>query len=87
MNFDRKRLLVRCYHSLKAGYYSGPLSRVKHSAVEVIKQLWRGADLGPTITFATGIITGLLIPSRDWPAIIIVIVSGVVLQRIVKPPV
>ena len=46
--------------------------------------LWRAADLGPTVTFATGIIVGLLIPSRDWPAIVTVIVTGALLHRMVS---
>jgi hypothetical protein len=46
--------------------------------------LWRAADLGPIVTFATGIIVGLLIPSRDWPAIVTVIVTGALLHRMVS---
>ena len=46
--------------------------------------LWRAADSGPIVTFATGVIVGLLIPSRDWPAIVMVIVSGALLHRMVS---
>jgi hypothetical protein len=46
--------------------------------------LWRGAHLGPIVTFAAGIFVGLLIPSADWPAIVTVIVTGALLQRIVS---
>ena len=46
--------------------------------------LWRAADLGPIVTFATGIIVGLLIPSSDWPAIVAVIVTGALLHRMVS---
>jgi hypothetical protein len=45
---------------------------------------WRAADLGPIVTFATGIIVGLLIPSRDRPAIVAVIVTGALLHRMVS---
>ena len=46
--------------------------------------LWRAADLGPIVTFATGVIVGLLIPSSDWPAIVAVIVTGALLHRMVS---
>jgi hypothetical protein len=46
--------------------------------------LWRAADLGPILTFATGIIVGLLIPSSDWPAIVTVIATGALLHRMVS---
>jgi hypothetical protein len=46
--------------------------------------LWRAADLGPIVTYATGIIVGLLIPSSDWPAIVAVIVTGTLLHRMVS---
>jgi hypothetical protein len=48
------------------------------------KGLWHAADLGPIVTFATGVIVGLLIPSKDWVAIVMVIIAGAVLRRIVK---
>jgi hypothetical protein len=47
-------------------------------------RLWGGADLSPIVTFATGVIVGLLIPSKDWVAIVIVIIAGALLQRNVK---
>ena len=46
--------------------------------------LWRAADLGPIVTFATGVIVGLLIPSSDWTAIVAVIVTGALLHRMVS---
>jgi hypothetical protein len=46
--------------------------------------LWRAADLGPIVMFATGIIVGLLIPSKDWPAIVTVIVTGALLHRMLS---
>lgn len=52
--------------------------------VNAVLQLWRAGDLGSVITFGTGVVVGLLIPSDDWPAIITVIVVGVVLKKTVK---
>jgi hypothetical protein len=72
------------YLSVQAAHYVDPLTTVKAWLVEAMKQLWRVADLGPIITFATGVVIGLLIPSENWPAIITVIVVGVVLEMIVK---
>lgn len=76
------RALSSLYLSVQAGHYPGPLTTVKTWLVEAVKQLW--ADLGPIIRFATGVVVGLLIPSEDWPAIITVILVGVVLETIVR---
>ena len=46
--------------------------------------VWRALNLGPIVTFATGVVVGLLIPSEDWVAIVAAIVIGAVLQRIVS---
>jgi uncharacterized SAM-binding protein YcdF (DUF218 family) len=70
------------YHTFRAGHY--PLAAIKSRRVNVMQELWRAADLGPIITFVTGIVVGLLIPSADWLAISTVIVAGVVLRTIVK---
>jgi hypothetical protein len=72
------------YLSFRANHYGGPPTTLKSWLVNAMKQLWRVADLTPVITFASGLMVGLLIPSEDWPAIITVIVAGVVLQTIVK---
>lgn len=72
------------YLSFRANHYGGPPTTLKSWLVNAMKQLWRVADLRPVITFASGVVVGLLIPSEDWPAIITVIVAGVVLQTIVK---
>jgi hypothetical protein len=70
------------YLSYRTGCYA--LAAVKAWLVNAMLQLWRAGDLGPVITFVTGVVVGLLIPSYDWPAIITVIVGGVVLETIVK---
>jgi hypothetical protein len=70
------------YLSYQAGYYA--FAAVKAWLMNAMLQLWRAGDLGPVITFATGVVVGLLIPSDNWPAIITVIVVGVALQKIVK---
>jgi hypothetical protein len=46
--------------------------------------LWRAFDLGPIVTFATGILVGLLIPSENWVAIGIVILVGALHQGIIR---
>ena len=48
------------------------------------RRLWHASDIGPVVTFTTGVIVGLLIPSRNWVAIAFVIAAGVVLRRIIK---
>jgi hypothetical protein len=52
--------------------------------MDVLKQLWRAVNFGPLITFTTGVLTGLLIPSENWPAIMVVILAGTVLRRITR---
>jgi hypothetical protein len=63
---------------------AAPRLRVPLWLAKGLTALWRGYDLGPIVTFATGIIVGLLIPSRDWPAIVTVIVTGALLHRMVS---
>jgi hypothetical protein len=63
---------------------SAPRLPVTPWLVKGLTALWRAADLGPIVTFATGIIVRLLIPSRDWPAIVTVIVTGALLHRMVS---
>jgi len=70
------------YLSYQTGCYA--LAAVKAWLVNAMLRLWRAGDLGPVITFVTGVVVGLLIPSYDWPAIITVIVGGVVLETIVR---
>ena len=70
------------YLSSQTGCYA--LAAVKAWLVNAMLRLWRAGDLGPVITFVTGVVVGLLIPTHDWPAIITVIVAGVVLETIVK---
>ena len=51
--------------------------------VDVATRVWRAADLTSLVTFLTGIIVGLLIPSRHWPTIITVIIAGALLRAII----
>ena len=60
------------------------LAAVESRLVNVMLQLLRAADPASSITFATGLVVGLLIPSEDWPTIITVTIAGVILQSIVK---
>ena len=70
------------YHTFRAGHSSLAANNARW--LNVMQQLWRAAELGAIITFVTGIVVGLLIPSADWLAISMVIVAGVVLRTIVK---
>jgi hypothetical protein len=62
----------------------GYTREMKSRTVHALKWLWRVADVGAVITFVTGVLAGLLIPSEDWAAIFTIIVVGVVLRRITK---
>jgi hypothetical protein len=52
--------------------------------LDAIKVIWRNAEFGSIVAFVAGVLVGLLIPSREWVAIIIVIFVGAVLQSLVK---
>jgi hypothetical protein len=60
---------------------SGSVSRRLLNAMTI---LWRNAHLGPTIAFLTGVLVGLLIPSREWFAIITVVALGALVQSFVE---
>jgi formate/nitrite transporter FocA (FNT family) len=70
--------------SVQAGHYIGFRTAMRVSVANAMKQLWCTANLAPIVTFATGIVAGLLIPSGDWPAITTAILAGVVLHEAVK---
>jgi hypothetical protein len=70
--------------SVQAGHYIGFRTAMRVWVAKAMKQLWCTANLAPIVTFATGIVAGLLIPSEDWPVITTVILVGVVLRRVVK---
>ena len=72
------------YRACPARMRYSPSASGNATLLDAIKAFWRAAELGPTIGFTTGVLVGLLIPSRDWVAIIIVIFAGALLQTLVE---
>ncbi|MGH8012355.1 MAG: hypothetical protein ACREQ4_07645 [Candidatus Binataceae bacterium] len=71
------------YRGLFRSSDAEPSDFAKTRLARVMKRLWHIADLPTLVTFLTGIMAGLLIASRDWPAVIAVILAGAVLQRVI----
>ena len=77
---SRSRILLLRFRILLLRYRILVLRAVKKTA----RAIWSALALGPIVTFVTGVLVGLLIPSRHWVAIVAVIVIGAVLGRIVS---
>ncbi|MGH7987708.1 MAG: hypothetical protein ACREQX_15685 [Candidatus Binataceae bacterium] len=77
---------MNLFSSLNRGLFQSSnyedFSLARARLASVMKQLWRAQGLATLVTFFTGIMVGLLIPSSDWPLIIAMILTGAVLHRL-----
>jgi hypothetical protein len=54
------------------------------AGMNALKQALAKLELSAAVIFLTGIFVGLLLPAREWPLILAVILAGIVFHRMIK---